>query len=78
MNNDEECPGMLLDADLYIFKVFTNKQESMTSWFLDALNYAIHEKLDIINLSIGSPDFTDLPFKDKIEQVTNSSSNIFF
>ena len=48
------------------FRVFTNKQVSYTSWFLDAFNYAILKKIDVLNLSIGGPDFMDVPFVDKV------------
>lgn len=43
---------------------------SYTSWFLDAFNYAILKKIDVLNLSIGGPDFMDHPFVDKVGQVT--------
>ena len=52
-----ECLGLAPDANLFIFKVFTDNQVSYTSWFLDAFNYAIIKNIDIINLSIGGPDF---------------------
>ena len=39
---------------------------SYTSWFLDAFNYAILKKIDVLNLSIGGPDFMDHPFVDKV------------
>lgn len=41
-------------------------QVSYTSWFLDAFNYAILKKIDVLNLSIGGPDFMDHPFVDKV------------
>lgn len=66
----KECPGLAPDAELYIFRVFTNNQVSYTSWFLDAFNYAILRKVDILNLSIGGPDFMDLPFVDKVWELT--------
>jgi len=62
----EECPGFAPDAELYIFRVFTNKQVSFTSWFLDAYNYAIYTQVNVLNLSIGGPDFMDKPFTDKV------------
>ena len=40
-------------------------QVSYTSWFLDAFNYAILKNIDVLNLSIGGPDFLDQPFIDK-------------
>lgn len=42
-------------------------QVSYTSWFLDAFNYAILKKIDVLNLSIGGPDFMDHPFVDKVK-----------
>jgi hypothetical protein len=41
-------------------------QVSYTSWFLDAFNYAILKKINVLNLSIGGPDFMDHPFVDKV------------
>jgi membrane-bound transcription factor site-1 protease len=39
---------------------------SFTSWFLDAFNYAMLSGVQVINLSIGGPDFLDQPFVDKV------------
>lgn len=47
---------------------------SYTSWFLDAFNYAIHTKVNILNLSIGGPDFMDLPFIEKVWEM--SANNV--
>jgi membrane-bound transcription factor site-1 protease len=69
VNRDSGCEGLAPDVELYIFKVFTKNEESRTSWFLDAFNYAIHLKLDLINFSIGSTDFTDFPFVEKVKEV---------
>lgn len=55
--SSKECFGLAPDVNLYIFKVFTDSQVSYTSWFLDAFNYAIQKKIDVLNLSIGGPDF---------------------
>ncbi len=62
-------PGLAPRAELYIFRVFTDSQMSMTSWFLDAFNYAIARRLHVINLSIGGPDFMDQPFVDKVSMI---------
>ena len=43
-------------------------QVSYTSWFLDAFNYALFLGVDIVNLSIGGPDFMDQPFVEKVGQ----------
>ncbi|XP_017072489.1 membrane-bound transcription factor site-1 protease [Drosophila eugracilis] len=72
--SSRECLGFAPDADLYIFKVFTNSQVSYTSWFLDAFNYAIYKKINILNLSIGGPDFMDSPFVEKVLEL--SANNV--
>ncbi|KAG5320863.1 MBTP1 protease, partial [Acromyrmex heyeri] len=69
-SSSKDCFGFAPDADLYIFRVFTNDQVSYTSWFLDAFNHAILRKITVLNLSIGSPDFMDQPFVDKVWEVT--------
>ncbi|KAK9211557.1 hypothetical protein WN943_000934 [Citrus x changshan-huyou] len=50
--------------------VFSLLQVSYTSWFLDAFNYAIATNIDVLNLSIGGPDYLDLPFIEKIWEIT--------
>lgn len=67
-----ECPGLAPDVELHTFKVFTNDQVFFTSWFLDAFNYAIATKMQVVNLSIGGPDFLDRPFVDKVQEITAS------
>lgn len=69
-SSSRDCFGFAPDADLYIFRVFTNAQVSYTSWFLDAFNHAIFRKVTVLNLSIGGPDFMDQPFVDKVWEVT--------
>lgn len=68
--SSSECLGFAPDAELHIFRVFTNLQVSFTSWFLDALNFAIYSRIHVINLSIGGPDFLDIPFVDKVNELT--------
>lgn len=65
-----DCLGFAPDAELHVFRVFTNAQVSYTSWFLDAFNYAILAKIAVLNLSIGGPDFMDHPFVDKVWELT--------
>ena len=66
-------PGLAHRAELYIFHVFTDSQVSMTSWLLDAFNYAISRRLHVINLSFGGPDFLDQQFVDKVRTVLRIS-----
>lgn len=68
--SSKECLGFAPDSELHIFRVFTNNQVSYTSWFLDAFNYAILKKINVLNLSIGGPDFKDHPFVDKVWELT--------
>ncbi|XP_076111687.1 membrane-bound transcription factor site-1 protease-like [Mytilus galloprovincialis] len=70
ITSSKECLGFAPDADIYVFRVFTNNQVSYTSWFLDAFNYAILKKINVLNLSIGGPDFMDHPFVDKVWELT--------
>lgn len=74
--SQEDCPGFAPDAELYIFRVFTNSQVSYTSWFLDAFNYALYIGVDVLNLSIGGPDYNDQPFIDKVHELTASGTII--
>ena len=67
----DACPGMAPGAILFHFKVFTIEgQVSYTSFFLDALNLALAERVDIVNLSVGGPDSGDLPFLEKVRELT--------
>ena len=68
--NFVDISGFAPDAELHIFRVFTKKQVSYTSWFLDAFNYAIMKRIHVLNLSIGGPDFKDLPFVEKVWELT--------
>ncbi|XP_031346784.1 membrane-bound transcription factor site-1 protease isoform X2 [Photinus pyralis] len=68
--SSKDCLGFAPDSELHIFRVFTNNQVSYTSWFLDAFNYAILKKINVLNLSIGGPDFKDHPFVDKVWELT--------
>ena len=70
-SRDLGCPGIVPDAEVYMFKVFNAEQESFTSWFLEAFNYAMHLGIDIINLSTGGIDFTDIPFTDKVKELVD-------
>eukprot|EP01129_Flabellula_baltica_P013902 TRINITY_DN6554_c0_g1_i1.p1 TRINITY_DN6554_c0_g1~~TRINITY_DN6554_c0_g1_i1.p1 ORF type:complete len:945 (+),score=173.31 TRINITY_DN6554_c0_g1_i1:1-2835(+) len=73
-SNNPDCKGIAPDVELYVFKIFTNEQVSYTTWFLDAFNYAIYLGIDVLNLSIGGPDFNDHPFVEKILEL--SANNV--
>jgi len=65
-----ECPGIAPEAEVYVMKLFTSDRVSYTSWFLDAFNFVLENNIDIVNLSNGSSDFLDLPFIEKINELT--------
>ncbi|KAL2607535.1 hypothetical protein R1flu_026108 [Riccia fluitans] len=69
-SQDPQCLGFAPDAEIYAFRVFTDAQVSYTSWFLDAFNYAIARKMNVLNLSIGGPDYLDSPFVEKVWEMT--------
>lgn len=66
---DDKCPGIAPEAELYVFRMFTGEQLSFTSWYLDAFNYALFKKINVLNLSTGGPDFQDIPFVDKVQEL---------
>ncbi|KAL8120158.1 subtilisin-like protease SBT6.1 isoform X2 [Apium graveolens] len=68
--DDADCLGFAPDAEIYAYRVFTDAQVSYTSWFLDAFNYAIATNMDVLNLSIGGPDYLDIPFVEKVWELT--------
>lgn len=70
--HNTKCLGLAPQVQLHTFKVFTDDQVSFTSWFLDAFNYAMATEMDVVNLSIGGPDYLDHPFVDKVLEVTSS------
>ena len=55
---------LVFDEPMYCLQV------SYTSWFLDAFNYAIGTKMNVVNLSIGGPDYLDQPFVEKVSQLS--------
>ncbi len=65
-----DCPGIAPEAEVYVMKLFTADRVSYTSWFLDAFNFVLENDIDIVNLSNGSSDFLDLPFIEKINELT--------
>ncbi|KAA8523120.1 hypothetical protein F0562_009543 [Nyssa sinensis] len=71
-----KMPSVLVLHQILRFMLFvcllmlSSLQVSYTSWFLDAFNYAIATNMDVLNLSIGGPDYLDLPFVEKVWELT--------
>ena len=76
-STNRQCLGFAQDVEIHTFRVYTNQQISYTSWFMDAFNYAIISEMEIINVSIGGPDFLDLPFADKTLEVIANGIIVF-
>jgi membrane-bound transcription factor site-1 protease len=68
--SDSDCLGFAPDAEIYSFRVFTANRVSYTAWFLDAFNFAIQKRINVLNLSIGGPDFLDRPFVEKVWEMS--------
>lgn len=69
-STDPDCPGIAPEAEIYIFKLFKDDDTTYTSWFLDAFNFVLEHDIDIVNLSTASKDSQDIPFIEKIEELT--------
>ena len=52
------------------YKVFNSKSHAYTSWFIDAFNFAIFRRIHILNLSVGGPDWSDIPFVEKVQEAS--------
>jgi membrane-bound transcription factor site-1 protease len=65
-----QCAGIAPGVEFHAYKVFTDQQVSYTSWFIDAFNAAMDAEVDVVNLSIGGPDYFDRPFIDKVNEVS--------
>lgn len=70
LGTGNDCPGFAPEASLLTFRVFSGSQVSFTSWFLDAMNHAIRRRVDLINISIGGPDWRDMPFVSKVREMS--------
>ncbi|KAL1520424.1 hypothetical protein AB1Y20_022008 [Prymnesium parvum] len=74
--SQHDCLGFAPDASLFMLRVFDSNQGSSTSSFLEAFNYALLHQVDLINLSVGGPDYRDLPFVAKVRQVAMAGITI--
>ncbi|QDZ20650.1 subtilisin-like protein [Chloropicon primus] len=72
-----ECSSAAPDVDIYTFKVFTDITESFSSWYLDAINFALLMKVHMVNVSIGGPDFLDHPFVEKFRELVANGVAVF-
>lgn len=68
----ENCAGIAPEASVYMLKVFEDSENSYTSWFLEAFNYALMANIKILSLSTGGIDFSDTPFVVKIKELVEA------
>lgn len=69
-STNDDCAGMVPDAEIYILKLFTDDDVTYSSWFIDAFNFVLDNNIDIVNLSTASKDSRDFPFIEKIHELT--------
>lgn len=68
-----ECLGLAPDVRLHIYRVFNGRAESKTAWLVKALEHAMGTGVvQIINLSMGGPDFSDELFTRKVDEAVAS------
>lgn len=68
--SNPKCMGVSPTATIHTYKVFNVELEAETWWLLEAFNHAIHNRVDVINFSIGDFEFADSVFRNKIREVT--------
>jgi subtilisin family serine protease len=66
-----ECPGVSPRTEILAVRVFASGQLTYTSWLIDALNHAVARGADIVNLSIGGPDASDVVLTDKVTELAS-------
>ena len=71
------CPGIAPNVHFTSFRVFDSNAETITHWYMDALNLAIALKMDIINVSIGGNDYADVPFAEKFREACANGMAVF-
>ena len=78
LGSTRDCLGFAPDAELTFVRVFDSQQGSSTSWFLDGFNFILHhsKRFDLINLSVGGPDFRDAPFASKVRELARRGVTI--
>ncbi|WP_018923079.1 S8 family serine peptidase [Salsuginibacillus kocurii] len=60
LDNNEGTVGVAPDADLYAAKVLNEDGSGMHSWVVQGIEWAIHNEIDVINLSVGGDQHSDL------------------
>jgi minor extracellular protease Epr len=70
-NNDIGVVGVAPDSKLFAVKVLNNKGVGLLSDVLSGIDWAITNKMDIINLSLGSMDHSSI-LQETINRASNS------
>ncbi len=65
------CPGVAPAASVLSLRVFARGQISFTSWIVDALNHALASGADVVNLSVGGPDSSDVMLARKVSELAS-------
>lgn len=73
VDGDQSLKGVAYDSDLYAYRVMDNDHRASTSHLLQAMEQAVKDEMDIINLSIGrNVNNPDTPLTRAINQTVKS------
>ncbi|MDL4839651.1 S8 family peptidase [Aquibacillus rhizosphaerae] len=72
--NEKGVVGVAPEASLIILKVLGKDGSGQYDWIINAINYAIEQKVDVISMSLGGP--TDIPELHEVIQKAVVDHNI--
>lgn len=75
-DNGTGVVGIAPDAQVRGYSVFAANGECKTSWIISAIKAAVADKNDIINMSLGSPNYSK-PYEDAVNDAYNAGVAIF-
>ncbi|WP_434798949.1 S8 family peptidase [Terrisporobacter vanillatitrophus] len=70
--NNNTVVGVAPWANLYILKAIDRSGSGKVSWVINAINYAVEKKVDIISMSLGMPN-NDPKLEKAIKQAVNNN-----
>jgi len=70
--NNNTVVGVAPWANLYILKAIDKTGSGKVSWVINAINYAVEKKVDIISMSLGRPN-NDPKLENSIKHAVNNN-----
>lgn len=71
-NGNNTVVGVAPWANLYILKAIDKSGSGKVSWVINAINYAVDKRVDIISMSLGMPN-SDLKLEKAIKYAINNN-----